>query len=97
VIPLIDSTKTTGLVFFPGPMVGMLLAGAAAVDAVRLQLVLLAVPLGGVSIRRSCRGRARLSRVLHRRAPAPRAGATRSSPRLIGATVMRAARWAVAG
>ena len=25
-IPLIDSTKTTGLVFFPGTMVGMLLA-----------------------------------------------------------------------
>jgi putative ABC transport system permease protein len=27
-IPLIDSTKTTGLIFFPGTMVGMLLAGA---------------------------------------------------------------------
>jgi putative ABC transport system permease protein len=31
-------------------MVGMLLAGAAPVDAVRLQLVLLDVLLGGVSI-----------------------------------------------
>jgi putative ABC transport system permease protein len=50
VIPLIDSTKTTGLIFFPGTMVGMLLAGAAPVDAVRLQLVLLYVLLGGVSI-----------------------------------------------
>ena len=40
-IPLVDSTKTTGLIFFPGTMVGMLLAGADPVDAVRLQLVLL--------------------------------------------------------
>jgi len=49
-IPLIDSTKTTGLVFFPGTMVGMLLAGAAPVDAVRLQLVLLYVLLGAVAL-----------------------------------------------
>src|SRR5829696_2030680 len=33
-IPLIDSTKTTGLIFFPGTMVGMLLAGASPIDAV---------------------------------------------------------------
>jgi putative ABC transport system permease protein len=49
-IPLIDSTKTTGLIFFPGTMVGMLLAGAAPVDAVRLQLVLLYVLLGSVAV-----------------------------------------------
>jgi putative ABC transport system permease protein len=49
-IPLIDSTKTTGLVFFPRTMVGMLLAGAAPVDAVRLQLVLLYVLLGSVAL-----------------------------------------------
>jgi len=49
-IPLIDSTKTTGLIFFPGTMVGMLLAGAAPVDAVRLQLVLLYALLGSVAL-----------------------------------------------
>jgi len=49
-IPLIDQTKTTGLITFPGTMVGMLLAGAAPQDAVRLQLVLLYVLLGGVSL-----------------------------------------------
>jgi putative ABC transport system permease protein len=49
-IPLIDSTKTTGLIFFPGTMVGMLLAGATPVDAVRLQLILLYVLLGSVAI-----------------------------------------------
>jgi putative ABC transport system permease protein len=49
-ITLIDSTKTTGLIFFPGTMVGMLLAGAEPTDAVRLQLILLYVLLGAVSI-----------------------------------------------
>jgi len=49
-IPLIDSTKTTGLIFFPGTMVGMLLAGAEPIDAVRLQLVLLYTLLGSVSL-----------------------------------------------
>jgi putative ABC transport system permease protein len=49
-IPLIDSTKTTGLIFFPGTMVGMLLAGADPIDAVRLQLILLYVLLGSVAV-----------------------------------------------
>ncbi len=49
-ITLVDSTKTTGLIFFPGTMVGMLLAGAEPTDAVRLQLILLWVLLGSVTI-----------------------------------------------
>jgi putative ABC transport system permease protein len=49
-ITLVDSTKTTGLIFFPGTMVGMLLAGADPTDAVRLQLILLYVLLGAVAI-----------------------------------------------
>jgi putative ABC transport system permease protein len=49
-IPLIDSTKTTGIVFFPGTMVGMLLAGADPLDAVRLQLILLWALLGAVAL-----------------------------------------------
>ena len=49
-IPLIDSTKTTGLIFFPGTMVGMLLAGAAPVDAVCLQLILLYALLSSVAL-----------------------------------------------
>ncbi len=49
-ITLIDSTKTTGLIFFPGTMVGMLLAGADPIDAVRLQLILLYALLGSVAI-----------------------------------------------
>lgn len=49
-IALVDSTKTTGLIFFPGTMVGMLVAGAEPVDAVRLQLILLWILLGAVAI-----------------------------------------------
>ena len=49
-IPLIDSTKTTGVVFFPGTMVGMLVAGAEPLDAVRLQLILLWSLLGSVAL-----------------------------------------------
>jgi putative ABC transport system permease protein len=49
-IPLIDQTKTTGLVTFPGVMVGSLLAGAEPLDAVRLQLVLLWTLLGAVAL-----------------------------------------------
>jgi putative ABC transport system permease protein len=49
-IPLVDSTKTTGVVFFPGTMVGMLVAGADPVDAVRLQLILLWTLLGSVAL-----------------------------------------------
>jgi putative ABC transport system permease protein len=49
-IPLVDSTKTTGIVFFPGTMVGMLVAGAEPVAAVRLQMVLLWVLLGAVAL-----------------------------------------------
>ncbi len=49
-IPLIDQTKTTGLITFPGIMVGMLLGGAAPVDAVRLQLIILYTLLGAVAM-----------------------------------------------
>jgi putative ABC transport system permease protein len=49
-ITLVDSIKTTGLIFFPGTMVGMLLAGAEPTDAVRLQLILLYLLLGSVAI-----------------------------------------------
>ena len=49
-IPLIDATKTTGIIFLPGAMVGMIIAGADPLDAVRLQIVVLYMLLGSVSI-----------------------------------------------
>src|SRR5215208_3450360 len=49
-IPLIDATKTTGIIFLPGAMVGMIIAGADPLVAVRLQIVVLYMLLGSVSI-----------------------------------------------
>ena len=49
-IQIVDQTKTTGLIFVPGTMVGMLLAGAEPTDAVRLQMILLWVLLGAVAL-----------------------------------------------
>ena len=49
-IPLIDATKTTGIIFLPGAMVGMIIAGADPLEAVRLQIVVLFMLLGSVSI-----------------------------------------------
>ncbi len=46
----IDSTKTAGIVAIPGTTVGMLLAGAAPLDAVRLQLILFYLLIGGTAI-----------------------------------------------
>jgi putative ABC transport system permease protein len=49
-IPLIDQTKTTGVVFFPGTMVGALLGGASPIEAVRLQLILLWTLMGAAAV-----------------------------------------------
>ena len=49
-IPLIDSTKTVGIVFLPGAMAGMIIGGADPLEAVRLQIVVMYMLLGSVSI-----------------------------------------------
>lgn len=49
-VPLIDATKTTGIIFLPGAMVGMIIAGAEPLEAVRLQIVVLYMLLGSVSV-----------------------------------------------
>jgi putative ABC transport system permease protein len=49
-INTIDATKTAGIVAIPGTTVGMLLAGAAPLDAVRLQLILFYLLLGATAI-----------------------------------------------
>jgi putative ABC transport system permease protein len=46
----IDSTKSAGIVAIPGTTVGMLLAGAAPLEAIRLQLVLFYLLVGSTSI-----------------------------------------------
>jgi putative ABC transport system permease protein len=49
-VPVIDSTKTMGIVFLPGAMTGMILAGANPLDAVRLQIVVMFMLLAAVSL-----------------------------------------------
>lgn len=46
-LPIVDNTKVAGLVFLPGAMTGMILAGAPPVAAIRLQLVVMYMLLGG--------------------------------------------------
>ena len=46
-LPTIDQTKVVGLVALPGAMTGMILAGASATEAIRLQLVVMYMLLGG--------------------------------------------------
>lgn len=46
-LPVIDNTKVVGLVALPGAMTGMILAGAEPLEAIRLQLVVMYMLLGG--------------------------------------------------
>jgi putative ABC transport system permease protein len=46
-MPVIDQTKVVGLVALPGAMTGMILAGASPSAAIRLQLVVMYMLLGG--------------------------------------------------
>ncbi len=46
-LPIVDQTKVVGLVALPGAMTGMLLAGASPTSAIRLQLVVMYMLLGG--------------------------------------------------
>jgi len=48
-LPIVDQTKVVGLVALPGAMTGMLLAGASPSSAIRLQLVVMYMLLGGSS------------------------------------------------
>lgn len=41
-VPVLDQTRTTGLVTLPGAFIGALLGGASPVDAARFQLIVLA-------------------------------------------------------
>lgn len=46
-LPIVDTTKVVGLVALPGAMTGMILAGAEPLEAIRLQLVVMYMLLGG--------------------------------------------------
>ena len=48
-VPQIESTKAVGLVFLPGAMTGLVLAGVDAGDAVSIQLAIMYLILGSVA------------------------------------------------
>jgi putative ABC transport system permease protein len=44
--PIVDSTKTVGLIALPGAMTGMILAGASPLEAVQLQIIVMYMLIG---------------------------------------------------
>lgn len=49
-VPVIDATKNVGLILLPGAFVGMLLAGSSPLEAAQVQLIVLFMLIGAVSI-----------------------------------------------
>ena len=49
-IPIIDATKNVGIIVLPGAFVGMILGGASPREAAEVQLVVLFMLLGAVSV-----------------------------------------------
>jgi len=48
-VPQIETTKATGIVFLPGAMVGLTLAGVEPIDAVKVQAAVMFLVLGSVA------------------------------------------------
>jgi putative ABC transport system permease protein len=48
-IPIIDTTKTVGLIQLPGAMTGMILAGASPLQAVQLQIIVMYMLIGAAT------------------------------------------------
>jgi putative ABC transport system permease protein len=47
--PIVDSTKTVGLISLPGAMTGMILAGASPLEAVQLQIIVMYMLVGAAA------------------------------------------------
>jgi putative ABC transport system permease protein len=47
--PIVDNTKTVGLIFLPGAMTGMILAGAPPLEAVQLQIIVMYMLVGAAA------------------------------------------------
>ncbi|MCB0130217.1 MAG: iron export ABC transporter permease subunit FetB [Caldilineaceae bacterium] len=48
-VPVIDTTKTVGLIKLPGAMTGMILAGASPLEAVQLQIIVMYMLTGATA------------------------------------------------
>ncbi len=47
--PIVDNTKTVGLIALPGAMTGMILAGASPLEAVQLQVIVMYMLIGAAA------------------------------------------------
>ncbi|MEX0767755.1 MAG: iron export ABC transporter permease subunit FetB [Microthrixaceae bacterium] len=63
ITPQVETTAALGIIFLPGTMTGLILAGVAPFAAVRTQLVLMYVILAGVVIAASISGLGTLARL----------------------------------
>lgn len=87
-IPQIETTRAVGLVFLPGAMTGLILAGVRPLDAVIVQAVVMFVVLASVSVTTTVIGLGLTRRLFtpdHRLRPLPRpadpeAGSTTRTP-----------------
>jgi putative ABC transport system permease protein len=74
-IPQIETTKAVGLVFLPGAMTGLILAGVDPVDAILVQAVVMFMVLGAVATTSAVIGLGLIRRLFttdHRLQPLPR-------------------------
>lgn len=62
-LPIVDQTKVVGLVALPGAMTGMLLAGASPSSAIKLQMVVMYMLLGGNAFAALVAGRLTVGRL----------------------------------
>ena len=72
--PQIENTKALGIVFLPGAMTGLILAGVKPLDAVFVQLALMYIILGAVVVTTAVTALIGTRRLLHGRPAADRAG-----------------------
>ena len=73
-MPQIESTKAVGLVFLPGAMTGLVLAGVDAGDAVSIQLAIMYLILGSVATSITVIGLGLDPEAVHPRPPAAPTG-----------------------
>ena len=85
-IPQIESTKAVGLVFLPGAMTGLILAGVSPVHAVQVQLAIMYLILGSVATSVIVIGVGFDPAAVHARQPA---GAHRACRRLTASAASR--------
>jgi putative ABC transport system permease protein len=47
--PIVDNTKTVGLISLPGAMTGMILAGVSPLEAVQIQIIVMYMLMGAAA------------------------------------------------